>query len=294
LLQGTKILGQLKAVSELIKYRLSAAVTFSAVTGYLIHKPSPDFDLLLLIAGLFLIASGSAALNQVTEKEYDAVMVRTRNRPVPGKRMKSSMALLISVLLLTTGMLILLPTGIRPVLLGLFNIVLYNLVYTRLKRITPLALIPGSLVGAIPPLIGFAASGGNMPDAGILLFSTFMFLWQIPHFLLICIRYSVEYKAAGFKFSHFPEYFGNPRIMVFLWIVFSTAVLIGFSITELLFQRILFFIIIPLNLVFILLFFSFLFSIESERNSRTAFILVNSFSFIIMLFFIINSLISAA
>jgi protoheme IX farnesyltransferase len=178
-------------------------------------------------------------------------------------------------------------------ILGILNVVLYNLVYTSLKRVSSLALIPGSLVGAVPPLIGFTAAGGSAPDSGILLFSLFMFLWQIPHFWLISIRYADDYRTAGFKLYNLFGKTGNPRLLVFLWILFSTVVLIGLSLYEVLFQWPLYLFLIPLNIIFILMFYSMLFRPENELNTKPAFILINSFSIAIMLLFIINSFISA-
>ena len=279
----------LKAAADLIKYKLSAAVTFSGITGYFILKPEPGTDLIFLTAGLFLTAGGSAALNQYSEGNYDRLMQRTKDRPIPAKKLAGKQALGITFAALLSGLSLLFLNGLLPFTLGLITIFLYNFVYTKLKRVSPAALIPGSLVGAIPPLIGYVSAGGTIPGPGILLFSSFMFLWQIPHFWLIGLRYSDDYRKAGFRFNEFFINSRQAKVVVFVWIVLSTLLLLGISISGLLFQKPLFFIIIPLNLVFILLFHAFLFGAENERNSRSAFILINSFSLIVMLLFIINA-----
>lgn len=292
--QKTEIAEGIKSFADLIKYKLSAAVTFSGVTGYFIFKAVPEKDLGLLICGLFLTACGSAALNQYSESELDGIMKRTRQRPIPSRKMSGRQALVFATTLMVCGLCLLSLNGIIPVILGLTNIFLYNLAYTKLKRVTPLALIPGSLVGAVPPLIGYFSAGGIRPDEGILIFSSFMFLWQIPHFWLIGMRYSDDYRSAGFRFNDLFRNSRNTRMVVFVWIVISTLLLIGLSISGRLFYRELYYFLIPLNAIFILLFHSFLFRTENEKNTRSAFILINSFGIAVMLFFIINSFLSAA
>lgn len=292
--QKTDIVSGIKSVADLIKYKLSAAVTFSGVTGFLIFRTSPGIDLLWLVCGLFLTACGSAALNQYSESELDGLMQRTRKRPIPARKISMKQALAISLILLSAGPAILLINGIIPFALGVINILLYNFVYTKLKRVTPLALIPGSLVGAVPPLIGYFSAGGMLPDAGILIFSSFMFLWQIPHFWLIGMRYSDDYQRAGFRFNDLFSNERHTRIVVFVWIVISTLLLIGLSFTGMLFTRELYYFLIPVNIAFILLFHAFLLGAENERNTRGAFILINSFGIAVMLIFIINSFLSAA
>ncbi len=186
-------------IYKLARLGLSAAVTLSAATGYFIATPVAGKNLIFLVSGLFLVAGGSSALNQFTERKYDALMERTRSRPVPSGSVSEFLSLLIASSLLLSGISLLwLATGLSA-LIATVNIVMYNLIYTRLKRITRLALIPGALVGALPPLIGYAASGLSGFSAGIISFSVFMFLWQIPHFLLISIRFGDEYRKAGFR-----------------------------------------------------------------------------------------------
>lgn len=289
-----KISVLLRATGELLKCRLSAAVTFSAITGYFIFKSEPGSDLIFLTLGLFLTAGGSAALNQFTEGSLDGLMERTKRRPVPSSIFSKGRALTISLISISAGLSLLLINGFFPLLLGLINIILYNLIYTKLKKISPLALIPGSLVGAIPPLIGYTSAGGTNPDAGILIFSGFMFLWQIPHFWLIGLRYSADYRRAGFRFNDLFRNKAQTKAVVFIWILFSTILLGVISLTGLLFERPLYFMIIPLNILFIMLFYASLFGSENERNTKAAFILINSFSIMMMVFFIINSFLASS
>lgn len=279
-------------IADLIKYRLSFAVTFSSVTGYFICRITPDLSLLLLSAGIFLLSSGAAALNQYTERDYDSKMERTRRRPIPRESIDSWHALIISAILLAGGMVLLLFAGFITASLGLFTVILYNLIYTRMKRITPLAIIPGALVGAIPPLMGFTAAGGTEPGIEIIMFSVFMFLWQLPHFALIIVKYRNEYREAGFRIASGNLNDHQLKKLVFAWVLVSTVFLLVFSVAGLVFNRYVNLALIPVNIIFILTFYSLLFNPDNERDTRGAFILINSFSIMIMLLFILNAFVS--
>lgn len=281
--------GLIKSYADLVKYRLSLAVTFSAITGYFVSDKPAGNAIIFLSAGVFLLSSAAAAINQYSERGYDSIMERTRNRPLPSDRINDKTALLVSIILLVSGSGLLLATGAVPALLGILTVVLYNAVYTRLKRVTFLAVIPGALVGAIPPVIGFTAAGGTFPGKEIVFLSLFIFFWQIPHFLLIIIRNRKDYINAGFKML--PEDFQmkQVRILVFAWVAVSTLFLAGFSATGLLFGKPLNIVLIAVNIVFIYLFHSFLFGADDQKSARNAFILINTFSLAIMIFFIINA-----
>lgn len=276
----------------LLKIRLSLAVTFSAVTGFLLYDNHPGGEIFYTIAGVFLLSSGAATLNQYAERHADALMNRTMHRPIPGYHIAPQNALLIAFFLLVTGSLILLITGYVPAILGLFTVFLYNIVYTSLKKVSWYAVVPGALVGAIPPLIGFTAAGGKGPDAGIILFCSFMFLWQLPHFWLIIMRYRNDYYKAGFKML--PEKIDDrlTKNLVFFWVTVTSLLLAIFSFKELIFDRIISLILIPMNICFILLFYRVLFipgKTKENRGVKIAFILINAFSLAVMLLFIANS-----
>ena len=274
----------------LIKLRLSLGVTFSAVAGYFLCRNTIDNSLFLLIPGVFLLASGSAALNQYTERIQDSIMERTKNRPLPSNTITGKDAVCISVLLLFTGSILLLITGIIPFALGILNITLYNYLYTYLKRRTAMSVVPGALVGAVVPLIGYFSAGALALNKYIIIFSIFMFLWQLPHFWLILVRYGEEYKSAGFP--TILKYFNEKKVkyMIFIWVLlttcflfFSGSVYFGWEVRLML---------IILNLLFILLFYRVLFLKDSSENVRYAFILINSYSFLVMLIIIAVSVMS--
>jgi heme o synthase len=278
-------------LADLIKYRLSLAVTFSAITGYFISGAILNNHFTGLVAGIILLTAGAAALNEFTEKDSDAAMKRTMNRPIPRQNITPRQALFIAVILILSGLIILLFTGILPALLGVIAILLYNLIYTKLKKISLASVIPGALVGAIPPLIGYTSAGGLLPQKEILMFSAFMFLWQLPHFWLILVRYNDDYLKAGFK--TFSEGFSRShiRMLVLAWVILTTLLLVIFSVKGLVFTGILNSLLIILNLFFILLFCSLLFGKDESRSAKAAFILINSFSLMVMILFIVNSVI---
>ncbi|MGD0583121.1 MAG: protoheme IX farnesyltransferase [Bacteroidales bacterium] len=277
-------------LADLTKYKLSLAVTLSAATGYFISGNGIQSSFVALVSGIFLLTSGAAALNQFTERGSDALMERTRNRPIPSYRIDPLHALYISIFLIAAGLIILSFSGIIPVLLAALAIILYNLAYTKLKKITVLSVVPGALVGVLPPLIGYTSAGGALHSGEIIIFSSFMFLWQLPHFWIILIRFREDYRRAGF--STFRAGFSELQIkmLVFFWVSVTTSMLIVFSVRELVFSWLLNSMLIILNLIFILIFYSSLFGKNENRSIMSAFILINSFSLLVMILFILNSL----
>ena len=279
-----------RSYADLTKYKLSAAVTLSAVTGYFLSGNKVEVSFFLVAAGVFFLSSGSAAMNQYTESVTDSIMKRTSKRPIPSKMISGKNALFASILLYAAGSILIMCTGLAPFLLGALNVILYNVVYTRLKKITPLSIVPGALVGAIPPLIGFTASEATSLNTGIIGFSLFMFLWQLPHFWLIIIKYREEYNAAGF--ATIAKYMNDKQIrnLIFFWVLFSTCLIFMFFIISDIPGKALPALFLFLNVTFILLFHRLLFASKYEGQVKGAFILINSFSLLIMILFIAASL----
>jgi protoheme IX farnesyltransferase len=275
--------------APLVRFRLSLAVTFSAATGYFIFNGRVISLLPWLVSGVFLLAAGASALNQVVERNQDKLMQRTKARPLPLEKISPVAALIFSICLLASGIAVLLFTGITPALLGVLNVLLYNLLYTTLKRITSLAVFPGAAVGAIPPIIGYTAAGGTILTTDILLFSGFMFLWQLPHFWLIIMKHREDYRKAGF--ITFPKRITEKQIknLIFLWTTGSTVMLFLCLMTGLIFNRYLTLALLPLNILFVYLFHRMLYQSSGGRSTRAAFILVNSFGLLVMVLFIINA-----
>ena len=279
----------LSALVDLIKYRLSIAVVLSSVTGYYLCRNTSDHHLFFLIAGVFLLSCGSAVLNQYTERIPDSIMKRTKTRPIPSGKISKNNALGISLVLLISGGIFLYSNGTIPFLLGIFTVMLYNLLYTNLKKVTIFSIIPGALVGALPPVIGYYSAGGTVFNHNILAFSTFMFLWQIPHFWLIVIKYGKEYRAAGF--ATVSRYLNETQIkyLVFFWVLSSNGFLFLNCILNDDFNKPLILIISLLNFLFISLFYRLLFVEKKSHGINGAFILLNSFGLFLMFLIIAAS-----
>jgi len=286
----SKRFGKLAVYADLVRIRLSLAVTMSAVTGYCIFDNKTGYPFFLLMGGIFLLATGASALNQVTERDQDHIMQRTRTRPIPLKKISTRAVWLFSLCLLAAGVAVLLFTGAIPALLGILNVLLYNVVYTGLKKLTSLAVIPGAAVGAIPPVIGYTAAGGGVLTPEILLFSGFMFFWQLPHFWLIIVKNRNDYNTAGFK--TFPVQMTEKQIknLIFAWVLFTTIFLVFFMLTGLAFNKYLSAALIPVNGLFIYLFYRMLYVWSGNKATRGAFILVNTFGMLVMVLFILNAI----
>ncbi len=187
---------------ELSKARITVAVMFSVATGHIFFRERLSLELLVPALGVFLLACGSATLNQVQEWRTDARMERTRRRPIPSHRIRPSSAALVAVLLIAAGLNVLAQVPHHTLLLvglGAFSVFWYNAVYVILKRVTAFAVVPGGLLGAIPPVMGWIAAGGVWSDPRILELAGLFFLWQIPHFWLLLQRYGKEYEQAGLR-----------------------------------------------------------------------------------------------
>jgi len=191
--------GLLDDVMELVKARLSLLVLLTTLVGFLIAWRGPMQWVLLTatLLGTALCAGGAAALNQWMERDIDARMKRTRERPLPAGRMSPRDALLFGLLFSLAGIAILgLFTNLRAAFLAFATIAIYIIVYTPMKRMSSLNTIVGAVPGALPPLIGWVAARGSYGLEGGLLFAT-LFFWQMPHFLAIAWMFRDDYKAGG-------------------------------------------------------------------------------------------------
>ena len=188
----------------LIKFTLSFMVVFSTVVSYLL-APNITFDLLqvlLLFAGGMLVTGSANAINQILEKDTDALMKRTANRPIASGRMSVGEGWIFVIISGLLGCYIMYTFSIEAAVLSLFSLCLYGFIYTPLKKINSIAVLVGAIPGALPCLIGWVASfGENAPNdwtGGWILFAI-QFLWQFPHFWAIAWLAHKDYSAAGFK-----------------------------------------------------------------------------------------------
>ena len=199
---------KVKDYFQLIKFTLSFMVVFSSVVSFLIAPDevnlvlkvrSKFLSVLLLFAGGMLITGSANAINQLMEKNTDAVMKRTAQRPVASGRMSVMEAILFSVITGVAGTFILWNYfNIECAMVGLFSLLLYGFIYTPLKKVNSVAVLVGAIPGALPCLIGWVAATGNFSLGGWILFGI-QFLWQFPHFWAIAWLAHQDYTTAGFK-----------------------------------------------------------------------------------------------
>lgn len=202
----------------LCRMKVSLFSALSACSGFLLARGGAGWPAGVVVA-VFILACGASALNQYSERKTDALMRRTRSRPLPSGRMGARRALLFSVLLLFSGCALLVAAGNTYALaLGVFTVAWYNGVYTWLKKKTAFAAFPGGLVGAMPPAIGWAAAGGSLIDPKLLFLCFFFFMWQVPHFWLFLLDHGEEYIGAGLP--SLTSVFDEDQIvrMSFVWI----------------------------------------------------------------------------
>jgi protoheme IX farnesyltransferase len=184
----------------LAKVRLNALVVATTAGGYYMAAEG-DVDLVRLAvtcAGTALVAAGASAINQVTERDTDALMDRTRSRPVAGRRMSPLEGRVVAAVLSAAGLVILGVTiNLLSMWVALATLLSYAVLYTPMKRYTSFSTVVGAIPGALPPMIGWAASRGSIDEvAGWSLFFI-MFIWQLPHFLAIAWIYREDYGRAG-------------------------------------------------------------------------------------------------
>ena len=209
---------------ELTKLRISGASTFTAAAGYVAFRRGADAGLVSTLLGILLLAMGSSALNEVQEHRFDALMPRTANRPIPRGDLTPVRAAIIAVVMAVSGFLILLLAhNLTAALLGALALAWYNGFYTPLKRISAFAVVPGSLIGALPPAIGWTAAGGSVSDPSVLTLAFVFFIWQVPHFWLLVGLHAEGYEAAGYP--TLVGLFGRPRLsrLTFTWICGTAA-----------------------------------------------------------------------
>jgi protoheme IX farnesyltransferase len=193
--------GWFAIASELFKARLTFLVLLTTLVGFYIGTVGPVDYLLMVhtLLGTALVAAGASALNQFWERDLDARMRRTQDRPLPSGRMQPQSVLLIGCGCSVLG-LAYLAAGVNMLTsaLGAISLLTYVFVYTPLKRVTWLNTVVGAVPGGLPPLMGWTAARGHLSADGWALFGI-LALWQLPHFMAIAWMYRDEYARAGFK-----------------------------------------------------------------------------------------------
>ena len=184
--------------TEITKFRLSVSVVFSSVAGYLLGADTVDYYILLLLCvGGYCMVGASNIFNQIIERDLDALMDRTKDRPIPAGRMQVNSALALAILLTIIGLVVLYTINPITSMFGAISIFMYVSLYTPLKTKTPLSVFIGAFPGAIPFMLGWVAATNNF---GIEPGTLFMiqFFWQFPHFWAIGWFLYEDYQKGGF------------------------------------------------------------------------------------------------
>lgn len=190
--------------AELIKLRVTSLIVITAWAGYFMASArsgvsSLNWGLLHALLGIGLVSGGTAALNEIVERDVDALMRRTAGRPLPSKRMSVGIAAVISATMIGGGLLYLaLATNVLTAILTAATSGVYMLGYTPLKRVSPICTFIGALPGAMPPLLGWVAARGTVDAEGLALFAI-LFCWQFPHFYAIAWMYREDYASANIR-----------------------------------------------------------------------------------------------
>jgi protoheme IX farnesyltransferase len=215
--------------NQLVKTRLTLLVVFSAVITYLTAAKGTEiiwFEVGMLALGGFFVVAASNGINQIIEKDFDKLMLRTANRPVATNRMSISEAATASIIFGLLGVSII-GYFLNPLcsILSLASLVSYAFIYTPMKRVSPISVFIGAFPGALPPLLGWVAFSGQITIEAIILFAV-QFFWQFPHFWSIAWILDDDYKRAGFKML--PMYGRNKKSALQVLLFTLMLIPIGF------------------------------------------------------------------
>jgi len=222
-----KRLSRLRAYCALTKPEVNLLVLMTTSTGYFLASRGPFkiVGLINTLVGTLLVASGTATLNQWMERTWDSQMRRTANRPLPSGTLNPQQAFVFGVLLSIAGGLYLsIAVNHLAALLAISTLLSYLLVYTPLKRKTPLCTLLGALPGAMPTLIGWSGASSSIDGRAWMLFG-FLFLWQFPHFLAIALMYREDYERAGYKML--PDFDADGHFTRTEILIFSVALVLA-------------------------------------------------------------------
>ena len=214
-----------RAYFSLLKARLTLLVSLSAAFGYTMAVGASFswISLLAISLGGFLVTGASNVLNQVFEKEFDAKMNRTADRPIPTAQVSQIEGIIYALFLMIAGLGLLgYFFQLASSLLAFIALLLYAFVYTPMKRFSPFAVFVGAIPGALPPLIGWVAVTGTLDTQGLILFA-FQFFWQFPHFWAIAWLADEDYKKAGFRLL--PTREGKGKASSWLMLVYTSLLL---------------------------------------------------------------------
>jgi protoheme IX farnesyltransferase len=272
------------AYLKLGKFTISIPVALTGFLGYFLFSPRLDRNALLSIFGILTLSMGSSALNQIQERHIDARMKRTSGRPIPAAIISVPQAIVFAVIMAVTGTVLLAMTGsLMAAAIGLFTLAWYNLVYTPLKRITAFAVLPGALIGALPPIIGWTAAGGYPLQMEIIFVAFFLFIGQMPHFWLLLLKIGNQYQEAGLPVITSLLEPRQIRNLSFIWIAATGVIVMMLPVTPIIHNRMISVILIASTILFLVRMFQLTFRGELLEHWKMAFITVNLFYLVIIL-----------
>jgi len=269
---------------KLGKFTISLPVALTGFLGYFLALPSLDLNALYTVLGVFLLSLGSSAMNQIQERHTDALMPRTSDRPLPSGDITLSQAIIFFVFCVAAGStLLMLTTQVLAVIIGLFTVAWYNLVYTPLKRVTAFAVLPGALIGALPPLIGWTAAGGDPLDMEIVVVAFILFVGQMPHYWLLLIKIGKEFHEAGLPVITSLLDKRQIRNLSFMWTAATGVCVLMLPATPIIRHRFISVILIVAALLFLFRMFQLSYREDLRKHWKKAFITVNLFYLFIIL-----------
>jgi heme o synthase len=266
------------------------SVSLTGFTGYFMHDPRITPELIMVTSGILLMAVASSVLNQLQEIDIDRKMARTSERPLPSGKIRPWQAVVYLFLTLFSGALLVWSGGNTAALaVSLITVLWYNGVYTYLKRITALAVIPGAFTGALPPLIGWIAAGGNPFDITIVLVQVLFFSGQIPHFWLLVLKYGPEYEKAGMPSLTTVMSRQKIYIMILLFVASFSIITLFLGSYGIIHNRLIFGVLMLLSFILTGYFYS-LVSAKRDKHSRYS-ALLNSYFLAVMILLITDRMI---
>ena len=212
----------IKDFISLTKFVLSFAVSLSALFAYIMAKGEIGTDMFLSTFAVLLVAMGVSTLNQVQEYREDALMERTKHRPIASGKWSPRTGVIIAITLIISSLaLIYNILGMVGVDLFLFSFIWYNIVYTPLKKKSALAVVPGALLGVIPPAVGWLTAGHSLLEVEFYALALFYFVWQVPHFWLLVMLHYGDYDNGGYPTAM--RLFGKNSLqkLTFVWLVMT-------------------------------------------------------------------------
>ncbi len=204
------------------KFILSFAVSLSALFAYIMAKGEIGLDMFLATFSVLLVAMGVSTLNQVQEYREDSKMERTKNRPIAAGRMSPRTGVIISVILILLSLVLIYALlGLTGINFFAFAFIWYNLMYTPMKKRSALAVVPGAILGVIPPAIGWLVAGHSLFELEFIALAVYYFIWQVPHFWLLVMLFHGDYKDGGYPTAMrlFGE--GTLQRLTFVWLILT-------------------------------------------------------------------------